>query len=130
MVSWRPSVDMRRATGFRPLPVALFAGVGLSQAAGLAFWVHGYPHASSYAFGIAGLLVGLAVTWYAVSLRAHALGGALVLGWSITSALVLLGYGTWSALAPLTLVLLAAVVILAVIYMRQPSDPDPGPSEL
>jgi hypothetical protein len=122
MVSWRPSVDRRRATGFRPLPVALLAGVGLSQVAELAFWVHGYPHASSYAFGIAGLLVGLAVTWYSVSLRAHALGGALVLGWAITSALVLLGYGTWSALAPLTLVLLVAVVTLAVIYIRQPSD--------
>jgi hypothetical protein len=126
MVSWRPSVDRRRAAGFRPLPVALLAGVGLSQVAELAFWVHGYPRASSYAFGIAGLLVGLAVTWYAVSLRAHALGGALILGWAISSALVLLGYGTWSALAPLTLVLLVAVVILAVIYMRQPSDPDPS----
>jgi hypothetical protein len=101
-------------------------GVGLSQVAGTAFWVHGYPNILSYVLGIAGLVVGLAVTLYAVSLRAHALGGALVLGWAITSALVPVGFGTWSALGTLVLVLLAAVVILAIIYWRQPSDADPS----
>jgi hypothetical protein len=129
LVSWRPAVDRRRATGLRPLPVVLVAGVGLSQVAGLAVWVHGDSHADSYVLGIAALLVGLAVTWYAVSLRAYAPGGALVLGWAITSALVTVGFGTWSALSALVLVLLAVVVVLAIIYIRQPSDPDPGRSE-
>jgi Caspase domain len=126
LVSWRPAVDRRRASGLRPLPVVLLGGVGLSQVAGTAFWVHGYPNFLSYVLGIAGLVVGLAVAWYAVSLRAHALGGALVLGWAITSALVTVGFGTWSALGTLVLVLLAAVVILAIIYWRQPSDADPS----
>jgi hypothetical protein len=126
LVSWRPAVDRRRPGGLRPLPVVLLGGVGLSQVAGTAFWVHGYPNILSYVLGIAGLVVGLAVTLYAVSLRAHALGGALVLGWAITSALVPVGFGTWSALGTLVLVLLAAVVILAIIYWRQPSDADPS----
>jgi hypothetical protein len=129
LVSWRPAVDRRRATGLRPLPVVLVAGVGLSQVAGLAAWLHGDSHADSYVLGIAALLVGLAVTWYAVSLRAHALGGALVLGWAITSALVTVGFGKWSALSALFLVLLAVVVVLTIIYTRQPSDPDPSHSE-
>ncbi|HXZ75036.1 MAG TPA: caspase family protein [Streptosporangiaceae bacterium] len=126
LVSWRPAVGRRRASGLRPLPVVLLGAVGLSQVAGTAFWVHGYPNFLSYVLGIAGLVVGLAVTWYAVSLRAHALGGALVLGWAITSALAPVGFGTWSALGTLVLVLLAAVVILAIIYWREPSDADPS----
>ena len=129
LVSWRPAMDRRRAMGFRPLPVALVGGVGLSQVAGLAFWVHGDANASSYILGIAGLLVGLAVTWYAVSLRAYAPGGALVLGWAIAWALFTVGFGKWSALGALVLVLLAVVVVLAIIYIRQPSDPDPSHSE-
>jgi len=129
LVSWRPAMDRRRAMGFRPLPMALVGGVGLSQVAGLAVWVHGDSGADSYVLGIAALLVGLAVTLYAVSLRAHAPGGALVLGWAITSALVTVGFGLWSALSALVLVLLAVVVVLAIIYMRQPSDPDPSHSE-
>lgn len=128
LVSWRPAVDRRRATGLRPLPVVLMGVVGLSQVAGLAFWVHGDSNADSYVLGIAALLVGLAVTWYAVGLRAYALGGALVLGWAITSALVPLGFGKWSPLGTLVLVLLAVVVVLAIIYIRQPSDPDPSHS--
>jgi hypothetical protein len=126
LVAWRPAMDRRRAMGFRPLPVILVGGVGLSQVAGLAFWVHGDPNADSYVLGIAALLVGLTVTWYAVSLRPYALGGALVLGWAITSALVTVGFGTWSALGALVLVLLAVVVVLAIIYIRQLSDPAPS----
>jgi Caspase domain len=129
LVSWRPAMDRRRTMGFRPLPVVLVGGVGLSQVAGLAFWVHGDSRADSYILGIAGLLVGLAVTWYAVSLRAYAPGGALVLGWAIAWALFTVGFGTWSALGALVLVLLAVVVVLAIIYMRQPSDPGPSHSE-
>jgi hypothetical protein len=131
MVSWHPAVGGLRATRLRPLAVALLVGVGLSQVAGLVLWTHGSQYGSSYVLGIAALLVGLAVTWYAVSLRAHALGGALVLGWAITSALVSLGFNKWSApgLLALALVLLAAVVVLAVRYIRQPSDPAPGHSE-
>jgi hypothetical protein len=130
MISWNTAVDRRRAAGLGPLPVILLGGVGLSQAAVLVAWVHSYPTTASYVLGITSLLVGLAVTWYAVNLRAHTLGGVLVLGGAIISALVLRGFATWSAQSALALVLLAAVVILAVIYMRQPSDPDPGHSEL
>jgi Caspase domain len=130
MVSWRPAVAGRPAEGLRPLSLVLLGGVGLSQAAVLVAWVHSYPTTASYVLGITSLLVGLAVTWYAVNLRARTPGGMLVLGGAIISALVLRGFATWSAQSALALVLLAAVVILAVIYIRQPSDPAPGHSEL
>jgi sterol desaturase/sphingolipid hydroxylase (fatty acid hydroxylase superfamily) len=82
--------------------------------------------------GGAGVLVGLAVTWYALSLRARALGGALVLGWVTVAALALMNYITqWSEMAGvehlctvLECILLAAVVVLTIFYVRGPSDLD------
>ena len=132
LISWRPAVDSRRAFGFRPLPIMLLGSVGLSQIAGAFAWVatgHAVPNygvGSFFILGIAALLVGLAITWYAVSLRAHTLGGALVLGWAITSALVAVGFNRWAGWVALELVLLGAVVILAIIYWRQPSGADPS----
>ncbi len=130
MVSWHLAVAGRPAEGLRPLALVLLGVVGLSQVAGVFVWVHSSTptYGSSYVLGIAALLVGLAVTWYAMNLRDRALGGALVLGWAITSALVSLGFNNWSApgLLALALVLLAVVVVLAVRYIRQPSDPAPS----
>ena len=72
----------------------------------------------------------LAVTWYAMSLRARALGGALVLGWVTVAALALMNNVTeWSRLtgverfwSVLECVLLATVVVLAIFYVRGPSN--------
>jgi len=85
-----------------------------------------------YILGSAGVLVGLAVTWYAMSLRARALGGALVLGWVTVAALALLNYITkWSVMTAverfcgvLECVLLATVVVLAIFYVRGPPEVD------
>jgi hypothetical protein len=131
LISWRPAVDSRRPSGFQPLPMMLLGSVGLSQIAGAFAWVATgravprYGVGTFYILGIAALLVGLAITWYAVSLRAHALGGALVLGWAITSALIGLGFNRWAGWAALELVLLGAVAILAIIYWLRPSGADP-----
>jgi hypothetical protein len=63
-------------------------------------------------------------------LRGPALGGALVLGWVTVAALTLASYITlspngvllfWSVLE---CVLLAAVVVLTIFYVRGPSDLD------
>jgi hypothetical protein len=149
MVSWAPAADRGRASGLRALPVMLLCGVGLSQIAELIFYgnvfrydTYGFVTSAQHSTAI---IVGLAVTWYAVSLRARTLGGALVLGWATITAMFLLAdttafwshapsyvpYGagsqyttrTWSVLG---CVLLAIVVILTVIYMRRPSDPEPS----
>ena len=138
MVSWSPAADRRRAPPTRALPVMLLGAVGLSQIAALIFYVtvgrtipaYDYRSLFFYILGSAGVLVGLAVAWYAMSLRARTLGGALVLGWVIFAALML----TFVMTLPLTdvllfwgvleYVLLATVVVLTVFYIREPSDLD------
>ena len=142
MVSWSPAAGMRRALPIRAIPVTLLGAVGFSQIAALIFYVtHGRNAGFSWPLyysilGSAGVLVGLAVTWYALSLRAHALGGALVLGWVTVAALVLTNYITqWSRITGverfcvvLECVLLAAVVVLTIFYVREPSDLDASAS--
>lgn len=113
-----------------PLSVMLLCGVGLSQIVVWIFYVTQYKFAADHALGIAGLLVGLAVTWYAVNLPANALGGALVLGWSAVMALWLLAdMISWTASGVLGCLLLAAVIGLALIYMR-PNAVAPEPLAL
>jgi hypothetical protein len=134
MVSWSPAADRRRAPRIRGLPVMLLGAVGLSQIATLIFYVTigrrfvSYYSLSFYILGSAGVLVGLAVTWYALALRARALGGALLLGWVTISALTLTAYMTlsptgallfWSVLA---FVLQGIVVVLTIFYVRGPSN--------
>ena len=130
LISWSPAAGWRRVSRLRPLPVMLVCGVGLSQIASLilVFTEHG-KNATSETSAIAGLLVGLALTWYAVNLRARVLGGALVLGWSTATALWLLaGMSPRSAIGVLGCILLAAVMALALIYMRLPDAPASEPS--
>lgn len=135
IVSWSPVVDERRTPQMGALPVMLLSVVGLSQIAALIFYVtlghwinSSYVSLSFFILGSVGVLVGLAVTWYALALRARALGGALVLGWITVAALMLAPYMVvlpasdllfWSVLA---CVLLAAAAGLAVFYMRGASD--------
>jgi Caspase domain len=137
MVAWSPAADERRAPRIAPLPVMLLGAVGLGQIAILIYYVTvGHLISSSYPLnalrvyilGSTGVLVGLAVTWYAVTLRARALGGALLLGWVTVAVLMLASLmpqsppGTllfWNVLA---CVLLAAAAVLAVFYMRGASD--------
>ena len=134
MVSWSPAADRSRAPRIRALPVMLLAAVGFSQVAALIFYVTAdlsvgsYYSLDYYIQGSAGVLVGLAVAWYAISLRARALGGALVLGWLTVTALALMNYMTlWSRMtgverfcSVLECVLLATVAVLTIFYVRGP----------
>ena len=138
MVSWSPAADRSRAPRIHALPVMLLGAVGFSQVAALIFYVTAglnvgsYYSLDYYIQGSAGVLVGLAVAWYAMSLRARVLGGALVLGWVTVAALALMNYMTlWSGMTAverfccvLEFVLLATVVVLTIFYVRGPSDLD------
>ena len=138
LVSWSPAADRRRAPLIRALPLMLLSAAVFSQIATLIFYVSvfgGLPSflpLYSYILGSVGVLVGLAVTWYALSLRARVLGGALVLGWVTVAALSLMNYMIlWSGMtgverfySVLGCVLLATVVVLAIFYVREPSDLD------
>lgn len=136
MVSWSPAADRRRAPQIRALPVMLLGATVFSQVAALIFYatlarsLPSFLPLYYYILGSAGVLVGLTVTWYAMSLRARALGGALVLGWVTVAALTLMSYMTlWSGITGverfcivLGCVLLAAAVVLAIFYVRGPSN--------
>jgi serine/threonine protein kinase len=135
MVAWHPAANMRRAPQVRVLPVTLLSAVVLSQIADFIYngnlraWISFQLGPEFYVKAGAGILAALAVAWYAMSLQARALGGAVVLGWATATAILLI--------PPLTLavpyfyprqdwwlvieyVLLVAVVVLAIIYMRGP----------
>ena len=130
LISWTPAAGWRRVSRLRPLPVMLVCAVGLSQIVSLILaFTQQDKNATAETSAIAGLLVGLAVTWYAVNLRARTLGGALVLGWSTVTVLwFLAGLSPWTAIGVLGCVLLAAVMVLALIYMRLPDTPASEPS--
>jgi hypothetical protein len=130
LVAWSPAVGKLRAPRLSVLPVMLLCGVGLSQGAQMILYVTQYRRPVDYIQGIAAILVGLVITWYAISLRTAAHGGALVLGWAITSTFVaIINVTPWSSLngtgrlvGVLGCVVTATVVILAISYMRQPSE--------
>ena len=138
MIAWDSAADRRRVPRFRALPVLLLGAVGFSQIAPLIIYVSQgqgsalYSSLYDYILGSAGVLVGLAVTWYAISLRARVLGGALVLGWVSVTALVLMNYMTsWSGITDLgrfcgvsECILLATVVVLTIFYVRGSSELD------
>jgi hypothetical protein len=142
MVSWSPAVDRHRGPRIRAIRLMLLGAVGLYQIVALTFYVTEgrrwagralSPYLYSpyyYTLGSVGVLVVLAGTWYAISLRPRALGGALVLGWVTVAAFMLMGWITsWSRdTGPERLylvsecVLLAAVIVLTIIYVRGPSE--------
>jgi DivIVA domain-containing protein len=125
LISWSPAAGWRRGSRLRPLPVMLLCGVGLSQVVGLiSAFTQQDKNGTFETFALAGLLVGPALTWYAVNLQVRALGGALVLGWSTVTALWLLaGMSPPTAMDALRCVLLAAVIVMTLTYMRMPDIP-------
>ena len=136
IVSWRPAADRRRTPTPGALPVLLLCSIGLSLIADAILDATTYiPRATGYVLGATWIVVGLAVTWYAVTLRARMLGGALALGWVITAAVLLMPIvftlgeftGIARVAAVLELALLATAAIFAIIYMRQPTYPESQP---
>jgi len=147
LMSWVSAAERRRAPKLRGLPAVLLCAVGLSQLAELIFYGTVYQH-DTYGFVTsaqysAAIFIGLALTWYAVSLQKRALGGALVLGWATITAVFLLADAAGAFWWPyyysysyshssariwgiLGCVLVVLVVILTVIYMRRPSDSEPS----
>jgi hypothetical protein len=147
-VSWSPAIDRHRTPQIRGLPIILLGAAALSQISSLIYYVtisgtparyiglyyyFGQIGAYLYILGIAGVLVVSAVTWYAINLRARALGGALVLGWVTIAALMTCLWVTWTwgfsttwsvghVCAVLSFVLMAAVVMLTITYVRRPAE--------
>jgi hypothetical protein len=141
IISWGAAVERRPARQIRGLPLMLVGVAGLSQIPVLisdvriADELQGFYY--FYAQGITGFLVALAVTWYAMSLRPRALGGALVLGWATAAAAVfaielaqnLPSYP--SIFEPSAIpgyFLLAIVAVLTIIYVRKSSDLEISPN--
>jgi Caspase domain len=144
LISSNPGAGTSGTRRWGALPVMLVFSASVSQIAGLflyqspAFsWA---PHAF-YTQGVAAVVVGLAVSGYAVSLRSRTLGGALLLGWTTTTAIFLIstvmygqspsnngpltGVGTASSF--LEFALLAATLILTIVYMSGTTRPAPEP---
>jgi hypothetical protein len=140
VVSLNPVAAARRAPRIGVFTVVLLGAAGFSQIAASIFWGNEYRQIAaedtsaslSYSLeysilGIAGVFVVLAVTWYALSIRARALGGALVLGWVSTAAffpVIQMSNLTLDSAGEhlsdvLECALLATVVILTIRYVRR-----------
>ena len=88
-----------------------------------------YPSDDSpyIAVAVVALLVTVVVAWYALTLKNRSLGGAMLLGWSVTEIFVFLAFITqgWFirhrtvADNLLAAALLAASVLLTLVYMRR-----------
>ena len=137
LVSWRPAADRRQAPAIRGVSVMLLGATGLSQIAALILYVSQGQALSIfsdslyyYILGSAGVPVVLAVTWYAMSLRAHAprrradpgLGHHRSV--TLTADITLADHRRPPFCVVLEGVLLAIVVLLTVFYVREPSDLD------
>ncbi len=138
LASRKPGASGSQAGRSNTLPVMLVCFVTLSQVTGLilyqspaAFGQAAHPLLTQ---GVPAVVVGLAISWYAVSLRAPTQGGALLLGWVTTTSIWLISTVLYvykqendslttapRVSAILEFILLAIVLILAVIYMREPS---------
>ena len=139
MISWSPATERRPARQIRGFRLMLLVVAGLSQVPALVFYVRIGDALNLYyyyALGSLGILVALAVTWYAMSLQPRTLGGALVLGWATVAAMLLTIETTYNGpylsglivfCVILGYVLLAAVIVFAIIYVRKPSELEASP---
>jgi hypothetical protein len=125
------------------LPAVLVCCVTASQVTGLVVYQSAAFSPAAHRFltqGIPAVAVGLGVSWYAMSVRAPAPGGAILLGWCTTTPVWLISTVLYVCKeldaslmtgprisAALELVLLAVALILSVAYMRRRSGPDPDP---
>jgi eukaryotic-like serine/threonine-protein kinase len=143
LVALRGSAERGGWPAVRSFPALLFcvvvlAGVAwrvqeLTRLAGPEYYRNSFTFPSDdfpyLAAGVAALLVTVFVASYAVTLKNRALGGALLLGWSVTETFFFLAWITdgWYfrhrtvADNALAAVLLVASVVLAAIYTRRRS---------
>jgi hypothetical protein len=144
LVAWNASAGRSQVQRWGAIRVMLVCSASLSQIAGLLLYQSPAFHWAAHAFytqGVAAIVVGLAVSWYAASLRARSLGGSLLLGWAIITAIWLISTVLWLPTVSVTLtgvprvsavlefVLIAVAVILAIIYMRGPPNRYPSHRE-
>jgi hypothetical protein len=125
----KSNASTQKRLRFCGLSIIILCSVGLSQIAALVLWVSTPPrYAATNILGIATLVVGPAVAWYALRLRASRLGGMILLGWIAPTATVLtvnLKY-YWASNTRLSniagiieSILLITVAIVSVVYLSQ-----------
>jgi hypothetical protein len=127
----KPYAEKRPRRGFGIRPMLILWSVGLSQFAGLTMWTGTTPrYAATDALGIATLIIGAAVAWYALGLQVIRLGGMIILGWIASTAanLAVNLTGLWSfftilskASGVIESILLTTVAIAAILYVRHPT---------
>ena len=141
LVALRGSAERSGWPSGRSLPALLFCVVILAavvwRAQELARFIAPQYSSASFSYpsddypyvvvAVVALLVTVVVAWYALTLKNRSLGGAMLLGWSVTEIFVFLAFITqgWFirhrtvADNVLAAVLLAASVILTLVYMRR-----------
>ncbi len=133
LLAWRPAAARRRSPQAGPRTVLIMVTIALAVAAYTVGTVLVGTSAPNYALAVVESATGLAVGWYALSLRSRGLGAALLLGWTVQAALVatvdvtsysvLTVAGRVSGVA--ACVMVGLLVIQVIAYRRAPG-PHPG----
>jgi serine/threonine-protein kinase len=137
---WRSSANAIRPAARRGRAMILVCVVGFATVMQLIQFAtfDGYPFVTAKAYdyteGVAVLVVGLAVAWTATGVSDRRRGGAVLLGWTATTAAVLIEIMSyWSYLSGvgkvsgvLMTLLLIAVVVLTIAFVAQRSPQDGG----
>jgi len=134
-VALLPAAARRRVPKLSGLPAILLGSVALSGMAQIALFASFPNFTGAYVTeGLVALAIGLLLAWYALSLEARSLAGALLLGWSATTCIVfLVNLTVWSSLSGaerswvvLGLLIMAVVIVLTINYLRLPAARAPG----
>jgi serine/threonine protein kinase len=131
--AWKPNRTAGPPRSRGGMPIALVFGAALIGVAQVVIYVsfgrESFNNFSAYdyVFGVGGLVVGVAAALVAISVRNSGLGGAILLGWAVTTAVLpldlLTSFSVYSALVKvaivLMLLLLAALVVLTIAYISR-----------
>jgi hypothetical protein len=124
---WMRCAERRQVRSRNYLQISIIVGAGISQFANSMLFFTPAGNAAQITYGATIIVIGVAVAWYATSLRSRTLGSLLMLGWSAaTFSYLLANMTSWSGFTSvqrdssiIAVVTLFAVMILAGVYLHR-----------
>ena len=129
LVAWNAATGRRSLPRFRAAAVVLLCAISCTELAQLFMFMTTTPAVPYYSLDAVQFVAGFFLVWYAMSTRSGIPAFTLLLGWATRKALFLFGVVTSPLSSPdlftaafisLACALLAAFVMLVLVYSRRP----------